>query len=156
MFRKKLMVISAFLFGCAFIGQAQNAIRLTDPAGQETVFLLSSNPKVTMETDGSLLVTTDTQSISLEASTYRLEFIDSNASVKSIEGPAPVFNVSSDYLEASNLEAGCPVMIYDMQGRLVKSASADQNGSLYLSLSDLLKGIYVVNSNMNKFKFYKK
>lgn len=63
------------------------------------------------------------------------------------------FAITSETLEMTGADGGCPVSIYDTAGKLRAHGSADSTGSLKLPVGHLEKGVYLVKAGNNSFKF---
>lgn len=154
---KFLWLIVATLFGSMTDALAFDAVKVTEPDGNETLFLLESHPRVSMENE-TLLVTTDdaVASFMLEGA-IRFEFADyGTTEVAKLSVETPVFKLSKEMLEATHIKPFSTVSVYNLDGLPMKSAQTDQSGYVAIQISDLPNGIYIVNSNSKIFKFYKK
>lgn len=154
---KSRFLLSVCLLCLPFIGNAQNAIKMVEADGYETILLLSSKPVMTIQ-EGDLIIKTIDDEISCEIgrgiSFTFCEYDD--AGVDSVSASAPIFKITQDYIEGRNLAAGSPVALYDMAGKTVMSSRADSMGDFNLPVAALPSGIYVISTNDKKFKFYKK
>lgn len=56
----------------------------------------------------------------------------------------------------SNSRAGMPVMVYDLQGRLVSSQRISPDGTLSISLHSYPAGVYIVKTETSTYKINKK
>lgn len=152
-----LPVVMVFLF--TGYATAQNAVKMTSPAGIETIFLLSGHPSVSLA-DNVLTVTTDSNTTQLEFNgNYTFQFCDytpDDTGVDAIQKDLPVFKVSSDILEGFNLNSGADVNIYDLSGKKITGATADANGYVSIDVARFPTGVYVVKAKANNFKFYKR
>lgn len=154
---KRLLALSIPALCAILPSNAQNAVKMTQADGENTVFLLNSHPSVSI--DGSeIIVETDQDKVTYvigEGVTF--EFIDYNSnSVENVTDRIPVFKVSPQSIEASGLTPGKMVSLYDASGKLLISASTDPNGNVTLEISHLPSGIYIFNSSDKNFKYYKK
>lgn len=61
--------------------------------------------------------------------------------------------IANDILTVEGLEQDNNLMIYDATGRLAASGSADLSGCVSINISGLGKGVYVVSTPKNSFKF---
>ena len=156
-FGKKALVFCFLSLGVAFGLHAQNAVKMTESDGTETFFLLTATPKVAMN-GNTLSVSTSESEITCEVGEgVTFEFCDYEpGAVETIETSAPAFKLTTDHLEAYNLKPSTSVVIYDITGKMLKSSTTDDTGNAVINIADLPAGIYVVNSNSNNFKFYKK
>ena len=142
---------------CWIPASAQNAVKMIQNGNQETIFMLSSTPKVTIEGE-YLAVETDLDKITCDLKGgVRFEFIESdNTALEEIEAQLPVFKVNKEFIVAYNLTPLSPVNVYDVAGKSLISVKTDESGYLNISTTDLPAGVYVFNSKDKNFKFYKK
>ena len=150
-------LVMALLALCCLPVSAQNAVKMIESNGEETVFLLSTHPKVSLS-QSVLEIKTDTDEITCDIDEgVRFELIDfEDASVNDIEEDKPVFKVSKERVEAFNLKPGSDVKLYDLTGKIMESVKTDSTGHAALDISVLPDGIYIINSSNRNFKFYKK
>lgn len=136
---------------------AQNAVKMVESDGTETFFMLSTTPTVKLN-ENTLTVTTSQTEITCEVGGgVSFELCDYEpGAVGEIEESAPAYKLTGDTLETYNLKPGETIMIFDLAGRTVKNRQTDNAGYCNIYIGDLPSGVYVVNSNSNKFKFYKK
>lgn len=151
----KFLCLSVLVFS-AFEMSAQNAVKLISTDGTETIFLLSSHPKITLEPTG-ISLRTDSETITYQGYGIKAEFTDYEPnSVEQIEISTPLFKVGSNTIEAYNLSVGEIVCLFDLGGVLMKSFKADNSGSIVIPTDDLASGCYIVNSKIKSFKYFKK
>ena len=86
------------------------------------------------------------------ADIVNLTFERGESAVKGVKADMTV-SVSRDMVRLSGLKAGTRVAIYDLAGRSVAEGNADASGSFAAAISQLQKGVYVVNAGKNSFKF---
>lgn len=153
--RKRFLLILISILGLSVNVAAQNAVKLTDPSGNELILLLETTPTVTIEGD-YLCVSSDEKDFSfLFDGTFTVEFCDDNAGVEEIEQETTSFKITPNILEAKNLDPDSFLFIYDISGKKVKSATADPSGFVSIDISEMGRGIYIVNTKKNNFKFQK-
>jgi len=127
-------------------------VHLTD--GQQAVFVLSGSPVLT--TDGSEVTVTTTTG---EKVAYALSGLDrftlEDVDVDAVEAVSSrtLYRSTAEGLQASGLQAGEAVRIYDVNGRLVVTQKAGTDGSVSLPLR---RGLYVVKTSSQTFKFMKR
>ena len=64
-------------------------------------------------------------------------------------------SVSDGKITVSGMAANAKVSVYDVGGALVASANADAGGQAVVNISNLGKGVFVVSTPANAFKFTK-
>ena len=153
---KTLILITSLLAG-SFGSFAHDAVKMTEPDGKETVFILADHPIVTVE-NNAIIVTTDNQNISLELEPNIIfRFCDADgAGVETAAKSLPTFKIDDTRLEGNNLQPRTLVTIYDISGRMTASATTDDAGFVSIVIADLPAGVYIVGSNSNNFKFHKR
>lgn len=154
---KKSIFLWMTLLCCFIPGKAQDAVKMIQSDGQETIFMLSQKPTVSMN-GSSILIETENESVSCQIEDgIRFEFVNYGSnSLESLVENTPVFKVSQETIEAEGLTPAIPVAIYDITGKLVKSSQTDSSGNVSLNISDLSSGVYIFNSVNKNFKFYKR
>lgn len=64
-------------------------------------------------------------------------------------------SVSDGKIVVSGMAANAKVSVYDVGGALVANATSDANGQAVVNISNLGKGVFVVSTPANSFKFTK-
>ena len=136
---------------------AQNAVKMIESNGRETIFLLNQRPMVSI-VGKSLEIRSASDKITCEIGEgVSFAFTDfEEAGVEEIDIDSPMFRVSQNLIEAFNLRPNSKVTLYDFKGNMIKSVNSDATGYVAISSSGLPKGVYVINSNVRNFKYYKK
>lgn len=153
----KLSCLMLMLLAGAFPTFAHNAVKMIHPDNKETIFLLSSQPKVSIE-NSSLVVESDENKVTCELNgSVRFEFLDAKESaIDEVATESLVFKVDNQAVEGGNMTPNSPVAIYDLSGKTLKAAQTDEAGYIRIDIYDLPKGVYIFNSIDKNFKFYKK
>lgn len=136
---------------------AHNAVRLTDGAGNETVFLLNEGLKVS--TEGTiLLIETNNDNIQLAIEDgNRFEFIDyDDTGVGTIEANKPFFKIKSGIIEGGNLAPQSFVILTDTTGKTIFRGMAGPDGNLSIPIGELPMGVYVLSCKERQIKIYKR
>ncbi len=133
---------------------AEQALVVHLADGQQAVFVLSGSPVLT--TDGSEVTVTTTTG---EKVAYALSGLDrftlEDVDVDAVEAvpSRTLYRSTAEGLQASGLQAGEPVRIYDANGRFVATQKAGTDGTVSLPLR---RGLYVVKTQSQTFKFLKR
>ena len=156
-FKYRTFLALLIVFGFWFSASAQNAVKMIGSNGNETIFLLTSHPKVSIE-QSSLLIESDLEKITCDIDDgVRFEFTNyEEAAVNEINSEIPVFKISQAFIEGDNLLPGSDILLYDMKGSLLKSLKVAADGHISIDISDLQEGVYVINSSVKKFKLYQR
>ncbi|MCH5226194.1 MAG: T9SS type A sorting domain-containing protein [Muribaculaceae bacterium] len=135
--------------------KAENSVTMIEPNGKETIFLLSTSPRVSME-DGTVIVETKNDRVEYTGE-GPLKFVFSETgAIEKFEKDLPLFKINQFSIEASNLKPETNLQILDLSGKLIISQKTDTNGNITIPVSYLPTGVYIVKSYDKKFKFYKK
>ena len=156
-FGKKLFVFLLLLIGINIDAKAQNAVKMIEPDGKEMIFMLTDHPVITFE-DNNIILKTDKETISLEKlPNLKFEFVDNEMnSVEGVDVKTPVFKITQTCIEALNMPAAEVINILDLSGHILVKSKSDPSGYVYLDTSGLSNGVYIVSSNVQSFKYYKK
>ncbi len=124
--------------------------------GTTVDFKFADEPIATIE-NGELhisLATTQEVAYSLE-NVSKLTLNADPASVSKIEGKSLSFVVTETQILVDGLDAAASVSVYDVKGRCLVSTKADVAGHAEVALGGLSKGVYVVSTPKQSFKFIK-
>ncbi len=130
---------------------------LTDTAGVSHKFALADEPEIKFR-DGNIIVTSnaDTLSTALAGITnYKVESQKAPTGIKTLpsgntESDEPAFSFAN--ATVSGLKAGTRVSVYSINGSLVSTVTAGQDGAANLNLGSLPKGIYILRTPTKSFK----
>ena len=152
-----LSCLFGMLLFCGVSASAKNAVMMTQSDNTEIVFLLSAQPKVSMQGTDVVVETAKETVTCPVADGVSFKFVDyDDASVKGLEADNVAFKVSQTAIEGFNLKPNSSVAILDLAGKTLKASSTDGAGYVNLNISDLIPGVYLFNSVDKNFKFYKK
>ncbi len=119
-------------------------------------FKFSDEPIATIENGELHISLASTQEVA-----YSLDKVDKltlnadPASVSKIEGKSLSFVVTDSQILVDGLDAAAAVAVYDVKGRCLVSTNADTAGHAEVALGSLSKGVYVVSTPKQSFKFIK-
>ncbi|MDE5997645.1 MAG: T9SS type A sorting domain-containing protein [Muribaculaceae bacterium] len=108
--------------------------------------------------EGDIMIISDDRNA--EGTRYAMDNVK-NMTIKSLtSGVADVaetdhikVSTANDILTVSGIEPGTNLFIYDAAGRLVANAIADDAEFVSVNIGNLGKGVYVVSTPKNSFKF---
>ena len=147
-----LLFLSLMVVLPAFAGDANLVIK--QKGGSETVLLLSANPVITFE-DEDMVVTSDVSSFMIP-----IDMIESYGTVNDITAIHQITQEHPEYINGSvvfrGLSHDSEVSIYKADGTLVFSQNADGSGHATVSVSNLLKGVYIVRTPNSSMKIINK
>lgn len=144
--------------GAAFTCAAENihvvTANLTD--GTSVDFKVSENPVTSFSDDGVRISTADTEVTypfdRFDFLTFGVRDTSPAADVAGRLG-RPLFHISGRLVEARDLPAGASVTILDVRGSVRFAGKASAAGTLYVDMSDVPVGVYVLESDVAAFKF---
>ena len=123
--------------------------------GNTANFLLADKPKITFTAQ---LMNIDSESFSMEfdrSDVKMCRFVNDDVTT-SVETPAkPDAKVADNTLLLSGVDEGTVIVIYNINGMVVKQAAA-VDGNCSVSLDGLATGAYIVTFNNTTFKFLKR
>ena len=136
---------------------------LTETNGTKTEFALESFPVITIEGNNLVITHNGNQLTTALTGVQDYHFIEKKVTTSISSVPSndqknasvsPQFSFSN--AEVSGLKAGARVAIYNLNGTLISSATADGEGRVALDFSSLPKGVYILRTPTKSFKFMNK
>ncbi len=129
---------------------------LTQTDGNVSKFALSDAPVITYSGNDIVVTCGDavlqTSMANIEAVTFgKGEPTAINEMRKEDVVPSFSFNTAS----FEGLQAGAPITIYSLDGKMMSGAKADVEGKARIDLSDLQKGVYILHTPNKSFKIKK-
>ena len=149
--KKQLLLLVMLLL--PMLADADAQIVIKQKGGNETVLKLSTNPVITFEGE-NMVVASDVIQISIP-----LGDIDDyvvNEGTTTIEPVTTQPQYSRGHVIFSGVAAGSPVYIHTLDGKVVGKQAADASGKADVSLENLPKGAYIINSQNNSIKVINK
>lgn len=125
--------------------------------GTKVVYSLSENPKITF-TETDLLITTNGVEINYALKNMaRFVYEKSDATgITDLSTNEPSFKFNGEYLLFPALKANSTVSIHNLNGTLAFKKKVTTAGEYAVSLSNLGRGIYIVNVNGLTYKITKR
>lgn len=151
----RVVVLSCVLLSTSVLCRAEiDCIQLTLPEGVTETILLSSRPKVRMDSTLIAVVYDDNEiSIPLENG-LKVRLLDSQQTrVKTAISQTAYFTVSESGIACHGLPERETVRLFNAGGAVVCTADADELGNVFLPLP-ALEGFYVMVAGNYSFKFY--
>ena len=153
----RVVALSCLLLSTSALCRAEiDCIRFTLPEGNTEVILLSSRPKVRMDSTLIAVVYDDKEiSIPLENG-LNVRLSDSQQTrVETVIGQTVCFSVSESEIVCHGLPENESVHLFDAGGAAVCSAESDGLGNASIPLPEQ-DGLYVIVAGNYSFKFYTK
>lgn len=125
-------------------------------SGEKVYYQLTDEPKTTF-TDGKLSITSSTVNV-----TYDLPEViryTYDGAVTKIDAPKTGrmgFRQNDEVMILDFIPAGTKISIYNTQGILIKSITADGSAETPLSFSAMPSGVYIINVGDHSLKFTKR
>lgn len=158
--KKKLLTLMLFAFSATMFANGKDVLSVLMKDGTSLYFLLAEKPYITFQNDEVKIVSDINEALVKRTLVERFEFV--NEIPTKIEDVEELdeqlragFRLEGDAVYITGLESGCKVMLYSMDGRVVNTSVAADDGCVTLSLKTLASGIYIVKYNEITFKFIK-
>lgn len=153
---KHTITILLLLYCLCSIAQTKRVV-LETSFGERMICHFSENPKV-VHNDKTLTLTTTRVTITYQASEVTKVYIDGDSSSgisgTPVEKGKPM--LSEDAIYMSGLSVSEQVRVYTTKGKLISSHLASNYGNLTISLNNLSKGLYIINTKSQSFKITRK
>lgn len=153
---KKLFLLLIVLFTAAMAKADDAAIKCLLPDGTTHYFMMEDDLLVKF-VDESLVITSKTQNISVnltEGGAVQFAYIIGSTGIREMkDSHHPIYRITDDYIEASNLNAGSTVYLYDTRGIALTTAKVNSDGTVRIPISN--KGVYIVKTSVSTFKIKK-
>lgn len=144
------------LFAATSVKADDAAIKCVLPDGSMQYFLIGEDVLVKF-VDETLVITCNNQDISVdlaEGGSVQFVYINGSTGIREMkESVHPIFRVTDDNFEASHLDAGSVVYLYDTKGVAIATAKVGSDGSVIFPIRN--KGIYIVKTSVSTFKIRK-
>lgn len=133
-------------------------MRVNTTDGQAAEYAFKDLPRATFS-DGTMTI----KVLGSPAVEYAMDNVESITLVDDKSGVTAIaadsqklrFAITDSEITIDGMKAGARADIYDANGRLVASATADADGHATAAISQLGNGVYVVNAANHSFKFIK-
>ncbi len=154
--KRKLTTVIAL--GMSAVAWSASCVVVEQTNGDKSEFLLSTTPQVKCDSNAITLTTTETE-IVFSYSDVKKAYI-SEASSSPESGVEPILQKNTSYHVAINdatvivsgMKENESVNLFSMDGKLLCTAQADADGRAEVSLSQFIKGVYVVKVGSQSFK----
>ena len=125
--------------------------------GGKTEFLLSTSPSITFVDDVVQLTTSDTQVLYGADLVLKVYLSETSNSGDRITAPqSSRFEVAGGAVKASGLTPGSLMTAYTADGKLIASQKVDESGAASLSISQSHKGVIIIKTQNQSFKYIRK
>jgi len=149
----KRLLLLVFCFGMSCLMRASDYLMVIDFAdGSEVTIRLSKHPVLTF-VEQKLCVSAEDEKSEFElADVVNFHFAEDPAALPALHEEDDFHMVwqSDDLIVISHVSADARVLLYGMDGTSYKSHVSARDSRFEVSLSDLPKGIYLLNINSNR------
>lgn len=156
--RKLLFAIMLISFSAISFAQNKEVLSILMKDGSQVCFLLAEKPLITFAGD-DVKVVSDTDEATIKRTLVdRFEFVaEMPTYVEDVEEKIAreQFELTRNVVHINGLNPGCKVQLFSINGQMVLSVVANENGSVTISIDSLPSGIYLVNYNEITVKFIK-
>jgi hypothetical protein len=144
------MLLSVLPCGVCFADGARFLV-VNSKDGTKTTFALADKPKVSF-VDGELSIVSNSKKFAMNiADVKNYTFEEESTGIgKVIKNGNTKFE--NGYVVFSGLTVGSKVSAYTQEGRLIKECTANENGTAFIDLSILPKGIIILHSGKTDIK----
>lgn len=149
------------LLGLGAVGaEAQSTVKgivIETAGGERTEYALTETPKLTYDGNTVTLTTTKVSVDFTATDIVKVVLTDISATgIEIVEESQGQVKLLNEEVRMSGLSAAETVRIYNVNGTLLSTWQATRNGELTITLSDLQKGVYIINANHQSFKVTRK
>lgn len=158
-------ILFAFILFClsaSVSAQEKSVLSVLMNDGTNVCFYLSEQPVVTFVEDAVKIVSDTEEALIERALVNRFEFLaEMPTGIEDVEeleekSARESFELAGNVIITSGLSAGCVVKLYSINGQVLLSAVAGEDGKATLLLDSFSQGIYIVNYNETTIKFIKR
>ena len=150
-----LMAFTMLLLSSKTWADTVKCLVLTESSGTVNKFALADSPIVTYE-GNDLVVTCKDQTLTIGLEGLKLGYGEmETTSINDIivDGSEKVRSLFSfGVAQFEGLQPGANIRVYSISGNCLETAKADGNGRVEVSLNNLPKGIYIINTPTRSFK----
>lgn len=149
----RILIAVILAFCASSVCRAEiDCIQFILPDGQTETVMLSSRPKLVLDSELISITYGDTNiSIPLEDG-LKIRYVDSQLTeVETVSSQRVYFSISELGIACHGLSSDEPVSLYSGNGTLLKVVMSDGQGDALISLPET--GTYIIRAGQNSFKF---
>lgn len=159
---KKLLLL-LMLFSCSvtMFAEGKDVLGVMMKDGTSVYFLLAEKPLITFQNDEMKIVSEKDEATMKRALVDRFEFVAKvPTGIEDVEEldekvASENLELTGDAVHISGLLPGCRVQLLSVNGQVLMSEVAGENGCVTLLLEALPSGVYLVNYYETTIKFIK-
>ena len=144
------MLLSVLPYGVCLADGARFLV-VNSKDGTKTTFALADEPKISF-VDGELSIVSNSKKFAMNIANVRnYTFAEESTGIGKVIKNGNV-KVENGCVIFSGMTAGSKVSAYTQDGRLIKECTANANGTAFIDLSILPKGIVILHSSKTNIK----
>ena len=148
------MLLSVLPYGVCLADGARFLV-VNSKDGTKTTFALADEPKISF-VDGELSIVSNSQTFTTNIANVKYyAFAEESTGIGEVIKNGNL-KFENGYVVFSGLTVGSKVTAYTQDGRLIKECTANANGTVFIDLSILPKGIIILHSSKTDIKVVKK
>lgn len=155
---KRLVLLQLLLVASAALHAQPTRILLWLASGEQVAYNLSDRPKVVRDGGDVHLVTNTAEIVYAAGEVRKITFDDETSGIgRAADGQTSGQAIFAEgQMTLTGFRPGEPVRVFDAAGRLSSSHVVGSDGSLTVGLGALGKGVHIVKTQRQTFKFVKK
>ncbi len=159
--KKLLLLLMLFFCSVTMFAEGKDVLGVMMKDGTSVYFLLAEKPLITFQNDEVKIVSEKDEATMKRALVDRFEFVaEVPTGIEDVEGldekvASENLELTGDAVHISGLLPGCRVQLLSVNGQVLMSEVAGENGCVTLLLEALPSGVYLVNYYETTIKFIK-
>lgn len=159
--KKLLLLLMLFFCSVTMFAEGKDVLGVMMKDGTSVYFLLAEKPLITFQNDEVKIVSENDEATMKRALVDRFEFVaEVPTGIEDVEGldekvASENLELTGDAVHISGLLPGCRVQLLSVNGQVLMSEVAGENGCVTLLLEALPSGVYLVNYYETTIKFIK-
>lgn len=155
---KRLVLLQLLLVASAALHAQPTRILLWLASGEQVAYNLSDRPKVVRDGGDVHLVTNTAEIVYAAEEVRKITFDDETSGIgRAADGQTSGQAIFAEgQMTLTGFRPGEPVRVFDAAGRLSSCHVVGSDGSLTVGLGALGKGVHIVKTQRQTFKFVKK
>ena len=163
----KLAALAAFLFMSHTMRAEEQGTKkvqylvVVQTDGTQTAFALEDQPTLSFKGGDVVVASTNKQVTFSMQNVANYHFVTKNVTtgIQQVEN-TPQSNDELTFSPAdatvSGLKAGTRLMVFSINGQLIKTFTATEDGKVNVNLTDLVPGVYIIKTPTKSFKVMKR
>lgn len=159
--KKLLLLLMLFFCSVTMFAEGKDVLGVMMKDGTSVYFLLAEKPLITFQNDEVKIVSEKDEATMKRALVDRFEFVAKvPTGIEDVEEldekvASENLELTGDAVHISGLLPGCRVQLLSVNGQVLMSEVASENGCVTLLLEALPSGVYLVNYYETTIKFIK-